>query len=278
MGETTRAGVTAPDLDTSAAEGYEECLAPAMFAAWAAWAAATAAPRRGDRVLDLACGTALALRHAASRVGPQGRLVGVDLDPAMLAVARRLTQSFEHPPALHCADAAALPLESSCFDLCVCLQGLQFFGDRVSVLREVRRVLAPGGQFLATAWVSLDASPGHRALVEALQAQGVDTTAARRGFSVGPSEALLDAVRASGLVDVRLEVREDLARFASVEAFVDAIARGSPSARFSLAALAQQRRGAFEQDLRDRLAAYVHEEDLRWPMQAYVLRARRSLV
>ena len=74
----------------NAAEVYERHLVPAMFAPWAPGIVAAAHVRPAERVLDVACGTGVVTRLAAARVGGAGRVVGLDLHAAMLAVARAL--------------------------------------------------------------------------------------------------------------------------------------------------------------------------------------------
>ena len=74
----------------SAAEVYERQLVPAIFAPWAPRVLDLAAPVAGERVLDTACGTGVVARLAADRVGPRGHVVGLDLNPGMLAVAATL--------------------------------------------------------------------------------------------------------------------------------------------------------------------------------------------
>ena len=72
------------------AEEYERSFVPAFFAQWAPLVCDAAGLGVGDHVLDVACGTGVVARTAAERVGPAGRVTGVDLNPAMLEVARRV--------------------------------------------------------------------------------------------------------------------------------------------------------------------------------------------
>ena len=71
----------------NAAEVYERALVPGVFAAWAPVVVDRAEPRPGARVLDVACGTGVVARLVAGRIGPTGEVVGLDLNPGMLAVA-----------------------------------------------------------------------------------------------------------------------------------------------------------------------------------------------
>jgi SAM-dependent methyltransferase len=129
-----------------AAENYERYFVPAIGAPLAAELVERAALRPGERVVDVACGTGIVARLAAERVGAAGAVVGVDLNPGMLAVARA---SARHATMeWHEASADALPLADETFDVVLCGLGLQFFVDRQEALREMRRVLVPGGRVL----------------------------------------------------------------------------------------------------------------------------------
>jgi ubiquinone/menaquinone biosynthesis C-methylase UbiE len=129
----------------SAPENYERYFVPAIGGPLAVDLVDQAAPRPGERVLDVACGTGIVARLAAERVGPTGGVAGLDVNPGMLAVARAAT-----PPGLsitwHEASAEAMPLADDAFDLVLCQVGLQFMRDKPGALREMRRVLAPGGR------------------------------------------------------------------------------------------------------------------------------------
>jgi SAM-dependent methyltransferase len=72
----------------SAPEVYEGELVPAVFGVWAPILVELAQLRPSERVLDVACGTGVVARIAAKRVGPSGTVVGIDLNPGMLSVAR----------------------------------------------------------------------------------------------------------------------------------------------------------------------------------------------
>jgi ubiquinone/menaquinone biosynthesis C-methylase UbiE len=72
------------------AEMYEQYFVPAMFRPWASLLLRRAAPQPGERLLDVACGTGIVSREAAPWVGPDGQVVALDMNPAMLAVARTL--------------------------------------------------------------------------------------------------------------------------------------------------------------------------------------------
>lgn len=104
----------------------------------------------GDRVLDLACGTGLNLHHLRELVGERGPIVGVDLTPAMLEIARRIVagQGWQNVSVQE-ADAAQLPFPDESFDKAICTFALNIIPDYVRAIGEVRRVLIPGGRFVA---------------------------------------------------------------------------------------------------------------------------------
>lgn len=131
-----------------AAESYERHFVPAIGRPVAARLVEAAGLRPGERVLDVACGTGIVTRLAAERVRPEGSVAGLDPNPAMLAVAREAA-SAEAPVAWHHAPAESIPLDDERFDAVLCGMGLQFFSDRVAGLREIHRVLVPGGRLVA---------------------------------------------------------------------------------------------------------------------------------
>jgi ubiquinone/menaquinone biosynthesis C-methylase UbiE len=131
----------------SPAENYQRYFVPAIGAPVAEDLMEAAAVRPGERVLDLACGTGVVSRLAAERVGKTGQVAGLDVHGGMLDVARAHTPqsvSIEW----HEASAEDMPLPDGAFDVVLCQMGLQFIPDKAAALREMRRVLAPGGRML----------------------------------------------------------------------------------------------------------------------------------
>jgi ubiquinone/menaquinone biosynthesis C-methylase UbiE len=128
-------------IPIEAAEFYESAFVPAFFAQWAPILCDAAGVGPGRRVLDVACGTGIVARTAAERVAPDGEAVGVDVNEAMLTVARRVTPGIDYRQ----ADAAALPFHDGSFDAVVSQMALMFFTDARLALLEMARVVAPGG-------------------------------------------------------------------------------------------------------------------------------------
>src|SRR5690242_6197140 len=111
---------------------YEDLLVPILFAPLAERLVRLVAPQRGDRALDVACGTG-AVTRLLTAAG--ARVTGLDLSEPMLTVA-----ASRVPDATFVSgDAAALPFADASFELATCQQGLQFVPEPVAALRELRR-------------------------------------------------------------------------------------------------------------------------------------------
>jgi demethylmenaquinone methyltransferase/2-methoxy-6-polyprenyl-1,4-benzoquinol methylase len=115
---------------------------------WKAYAVAVAAPRAGDRVLDIAGGTGDLSLALAPRVGPTGCVVHTDINAAMLGAGRdRLVNRGFNLPTVLC-DAEALPFADASFDLATVGFGLRNMTHKERALAEMARVLRPGGKLV----------------------------------------------------------------------------------------------------------------------------------
>lgn len=147
--------------------GYGDAELAAFASAAAAFAGvgdplAGFAPAPGARVLDVGCGAGLDLLRAAAAVGPHGRAVGVDFAPAMAARARAAAAAagLAARARVVVADAAALPFATAAFDVVASNGALNLCVDKPEVLRELARVLRPGGALrLCDMLVEPDADP-----------------------------------------------------------------------------------------------------------------------
>lgn len=144
-------------ISTEQAETYEERFVPALFQQWVEPVLQAAEPGPGDRLLDVACGTGVVARAAAGRVIPDGSVTGLDLNPAMLAVARRVSPQIDWRQ----GDVAALPFADGGFDVVTCQAAVFFFPDPTAALGEMARVTRTGGRVVVQAFSSLRAQPAY---------------------------------------------------------------------------------------------------------------------
>jgi ubiquinone/menaquinone biosynthesis C-methylase UbiE len=143
-------------FSSSFPEVYERFLVAPLFRPFAQALLDRAHLTRDDRLLDVACGTGIVARLAREVIGERGRVVGIDVSPAMVGMAKSVAPSIEWRE----GDATHLPAAGDdTFTVVTCHQGVQFFPDKPSAVREMRRVLAPGGRLAIAAWRSADDIP-----------------------------------------------------------------------------------------------------------------------
>jgi ubiquinone/menaquinone biosynthesis C-methylase UbiE len=103
----------------------------------------------GDQVLDVGCGLGHEARCFAGQVGPQGRVVGIDANPAMIAEARRRAAGLALPVVFEVGDAHQTGFPDGTFDLCRTERVLRYVDRPGAVLAEMARLTRPGGSVLA---------------------------------------------------------------------------------------------------------------------------------
>jgi SAM-dependent methyltransferase len=205
----------------SAAEIYEEFFVPALFQQWTPIVADAAGIKAGQRVLDVACGTGVLAREAASR---GGSVVGLDRNEGMLAMTRRIAPAVEWKA----GRAEQLPFPDAGFDAVASQFGLMFFDDQVQALREMRRVLKPGGRLAVAVWDRLENSPGYAAMAGLLERLFGRRIAGElhAPFALGDPGALHALFAEAGMSDAKVATRTGTARFPSIEAWVRTDVKG----------------------------------------------------
>jgi ubiquinone/menaquinone biosynthesis C-methylase UbiE len=267
MAETTstftRPSVPAP---------YERVMVPAVFGPWAKELLDTVALPAGTRVLDVACGTGIVTRLAASQVGSTGRVVGLDINEAMLAVARAQSQPTGAQIEWQQGDATRLPFRDAEFGTVLCQQGLQYMPDRPAALLEMKRVLASGGRLGLSVFSQ---SVGYE-IFERTAAQFVGEKAAvimREGFALADLGELSELLRTAEFSTVQVYTKTLLARFASARDFIDYQLGGRLVSAVST--LSDEPRMALVAALRKALEPCVDSDGLAFPMEAHVVLARK---
>jgi ubiquinone/menaquinone biosynthesis C-methylase UbiE len=211
-----------PQQLPSPADLYENFYGPAIFGPLSEQLLGLADAQPGERALDLACGTGIVARQLAQRVAPGGAVLAVDINPAMLEVARRMTAPGA-PISFLEADATTLELPPASLQLATCQQGLQFFPDRVGALQRVRAALAGAGRLVLACWRGIPEQTlmADFAEVEArhLEPLGVTYDDIAAPFSLGDPDELEQLLHEAGFGDSRVEARQFTARFASPATF-----------------------------------------------------------
>jgi ubiquinone/menaquinone biosynthesis C-methylase UbiE len=258
----------------SAAESYERYAARYFLGPWAPGLVALASLQSGERVLDLACGTGVVARIAASKV-ESGHVTGLDINAGMLAVARSLSTPPGAPIIWVEGSAAATGLRDDSFEVVLCQQGLQFFPDKPAALREVRRVLVSGGRALFSTWKSM--GPYHRAVGEALERfVGVEVATKFRASRVGlPDDVTLRRLfLEAGFREVQIRPSAMVVHLPAIETFVLGHLAGTPVAE-AVASLSEEKRAALARQVKIALQPYADVEGVAVPDEANVAIAHK---
>ena len=258
---------TAPEL-------YERYLVPAVTLPWAEDLLERVGLARGDRVLDVACGTGVVARLAAAGVGAAGRVVGLDLNRGMLDVARATPSSIEWVE----GSALALPFADGEFGIVVCQLGLQFFEDRLGALKEMRRVLAAAGRLGASVFTSIERNPAAHALSDALDRElGAGASLAKRSeHSLADSEELRVLCAGAGFGGVRIETVTRTIRFPSVDDWVRIQFAATPLASLLLEREPTQRDqvvASVSAGVAASLARFARDDGFAFPQEVHVVLA-----
>jgi ubiquinone/menaquinone biosynthesis C-methylase UbiE len=259
-------------LRESAARAYEEHVVPRLHGLWAETLLDLVTLSGQERILDVACGTGAVARRVVKRRGSGQGVVGIDINGAMLAVARELEPSVDW----HEGDATQMPFASESFDVVLCQQGLQFFSDRLAGLREMHRALVPGGTLAVEVGGSIDRNPYVRSLTDAL-ARHVSVevaSVAARICSLGSAEELEGMLEQAGFVGIEVQRRRVPAHLPVPEKSIPLVVQSLPIADV-LDRLPEKTRTAFIEELGRRLNGYLGSAGLSIPFEIHYARARK---
>jgi ubiquinone/menaquinone biosynthesis C-methylase UbiE len=236
----------------------------------------------GDRVVDVGCGFGDTAIELARRVGPAGRVLGLDCCAAFLEFGRRdaAAAGLGNVEFVE-ADVQRYPFDGE-FDFCFSRFGTQFFENPVAALRNMRRSLRPGGTMTMIVWRDLSENPWLAAPKEVvlsfLPPPGEDARTCGPGpFSMADPDVVRTQLRIAGYADTTFE-RIDapiLVGRTPEEAVELQFALGPAGEIFREAGeLAERQRGPMTRALTEALAGYVTPEGVVMQSSSWMVTAR----
>lgn len=152
--------------------------------------------RNVDHVLDIGCGSGLAIKMLSDTV-TEGKIIGIDYSPVMLRQAEKRNRQGvrEGKIAIHHGNVSQLPFSDDSFDKVCAIETFYFWPDPSENLKEVGRVLRPGG----TAAIAMEISK------EGTNRSAISDNAQRLGFPIYSGEEMKDLLSTAGFMDVSYE-------------------------------------------------------------------------
>lgn len=230
----------------------------------------------GMTVIDIGCGTGAATRAAAKRVGPSGKVLGTDINPGMVEVAR--AQPPVEGAVIEWTEAGAnsLPGPDAAADRAIASQVFQFVPDRVGALAESFRVVKPGGLLAFTVWRPLEENPYFNALIPELGRHLGEEVAAglRAAFQWSDPEAIRSGVTGAGYEGFELREFEHSSQLPELHSFIPFMLGATPVGP-GFAAASPEAREALIQGVIDRTADYRSGAGIAVPFRTFIVRANR---
>jgi len=236
------------------------------------------AAKPGERILDVGCGCGGLSIALASKVAPDGSVLGVDISAPMLARARE-TAPAGLPVEFVLADATVHPFEPGGFDCLVSRFGVMFFADPVASFTNMHRALKPSGRMAFACWREPKQNPWMMTPLQAvyrhvpkLPPQGPDDPGP---FAFASEERVRRILAEAGFRDVALEPRElslDIAIGKGLEAAVQSALEIGPANR-ALEGHPQEVREAARQSVREILTPYRQGDRVALPGAIWLVSA-----
>jgi ubiquinone/menaquinone biosynthesis C-methylase UbiE len=161
-------------------------------------------PRPGETVLDIGCGAGQTVRQLAERVGPSGTVIGVDIAPRLLDIARARTTGLSQVRLVR-ADAGKLALPDAVADGIFSRFGFMAIDDPVAAFSNFRRMLKSSGRLGLACWRALEENELD---LLPLQAAGLDIPIDPTPFRFERSAYLADVLRMAGFGRIGIEAAD----------------------------------------------------------------------
>jgi ubiquinone/menaquinone biosynthesis C-methylase UbiE len=185
--------------------------------------------QNGEKVLDLACGTGLVSFRAAADAGKEGMVLGTDISDKMIEFAMAIGKEKNLSNVkFQRMDAEDLLLTAQSFDVVLCALGLMYMPNPLKAMREIYRVLRPGGRAVAAVWGKRE-NCGWAEIFPIVDSR-VSTEVCPMFFNLGIHDVLLKTFGAAGFENITAERLLTVLHYASAEEACGAAFAGGPVA------------------------------------------------
>ncbi len=238
-----------------------------------------AAPTRGESELDVGCGCGQTVLALAERVGPGGRVVGLDPSETMLELAGRRSEALAQVR-FEIGDAQTHAFGDERFDLVFSRFGVMFFADPVAAFANLRAALSDGGRLVFVCWQELERNDWARVPMQALLEHVPALPAAEPGapgpFSFADRDRVEKILREAGFSSVRVEASLgtlSLGGARTLDEAVDFAFKIGPASRM-LADQPPATVAAARESVREALAAHASDDGVRVSRATWLVTAR----
>jgi len=230
----------------------------------------------GQSVLDVAGGSGEPSLTIAQAVGPSGFVMCTDAIAEMVAVAEReaFERGLKNMQFRQCT-ADSLPFADESFDVAVSRLGVMFFPDPVAAVREMLRVIKPGGRVALAVWGKSELNP-YSYVVTNVVSRYVPATPvapdAPDAFRFAEPGKLAGVLKDAGAIDVTERVvKFDMAAPLSPEEFWDMRSEISESLREKLKTLSSEDRGRLADEVQEAVREFFPDGQMRFPAQMLIV-------
>lgn len=236
----------------------------------------------GESVLDVGCGGGVTSRYLAEQVGEDGDVLGVDISPAILDIARQRCRDVNNL-VLEEGDAQVMPFEPAGFDLIYSRFGVMFFENPVAAFMNMRKALKNDGRMVFICWRSPEENPWISRPVAAVQSVfppnplsvlHAPDPDAPTPFSLADSAKVENILREAGFTDINLETINQYVHLGPIEEAVTTILRGMGPSAEQLKDASPEQITRLENIIRDLVSEYDTGEGVGIPCAAWLVTAR----
>jgi len=264
-------------VSNDAAMLYENYVYPLMDP-WVKALVYKASLKKGETVLEVACGTGFASRLASKAVGETGHVIGTDLNKGMVAAAHKIADAKGMPSIeWREANVSNLPFDERAAEVVLCQQGMQFFPDTPEAVKELHRVLRPEGRFIFTIWQPISENPYLNALANTLESHLSAQVAngLRSAFTKTYAADFATSLLAVGFKDIEVESPILQFQLPPMEEYLPGHMASLPMAG-AIAALPDNIRSAMIDDVSNSLKEYEQGGFLDIPSRSELIKAVKA--